>query len=668
MKNHTIALSSVLLGRLILAVGDGRWKSLLNAELNRVERGKVQLMYQSSNVFRGVAVIVGYTFLCCPSMLVAKNLYVDASRGDDAYPGTLDKPLKTIQQAAEVMASGDVCYIREGVYRETVTPTKDGLTFKNYEDEYVLITGLDIIQGWRFYKEGIMQAPSNTKVTQVFVDGKRMHWARYPDEDGDMLGTDELDLVNIKTEQPTGLVTFTRMESKPEDYWVGGYFIGLPTTRNWWTAHRGRVEASIGKTITCTDLSVMWKRPNFQFTGNGAGYIIGHLNALDSSGEWHWQDDTLYLHPPESTDVKASLIEGRTRTHGFNLTDKDHITLEGLHFKAADIHLPESDHCTVSKCTVRYGGTFETFFAGGTSQREAWADFENGASCIFVGGDHNVVKDCYVGKTWTHGISLWGNHNLLENSIAEHCNWQGERCSPIWAPGDGNRILRNTSRYGGRDGLELGNGSFGIKVAHGALVQFNHVHNHGYLVPDSGLLYANNQRPYPLANSEISYNILHDFMSHHPGAVGIYLDNSSSGYKVHHNIVWNAHDGIRTRTATENYFVNNTLMDIKKAIEVRGAQKAGAVIVSRNNLVSSDEVLYGITKSHNLVADVNDFADHAGRDYSLRPGASAIDAGIHVEGITDDAVDLPDIGAIEFGAPTWIVGASIEVPDFPDEK
>jgi len=277
------------------------------------------------------------------------------------------------------------------------------------------------------------------------------------------------------------------------------------------------------------------------------------------------------------------------------------------------------------------------------------------------------VKDCYVGKTWTHGFSLWGNNNLLENSIAEQCNWQGERLSPIWAPGNDNTIIHNTSRYSGRDGIELGNGNFGVKAAHRALVQFNHVHNHGYLVPDAGLLYANNQGASPLANTEISYNILHDFVSHHPGAVGIYLDNSSSGYKVHHNVIWNAHDGIRTRSATENYFVNNTIMDVKIPIEVRGGERRGAVIVSQNNLINLDDI-YGITKSHNQVVDVNDFTDHAGRDYSLKPGVAAIDAGTHVEGITVDVVGAPDLGAYEFGKPKWTVGASIEVPDFPDEK
>jgi len=91
------------------------------------------------------------------------------------------------------MVSGDISHIRAGIYRETVIPESDGLTFKNYEGEYVLITGLDVISDWQPYNggeaNGNMQTPSSTKITQVFVDGKRMNWARYPNEDEDMLST-----------------------------------------------------------------------------------------------------------------------------------------------------------------------------------------------------------------------------------------------------------------------------------------------------------------------------------------------------------------------------------------------------------------------------------------------------------------------------------------------
>ncbi len=182
-----------------------------------------------------------FVFALAASPALSKDVYVDAKNRKDTNTGSLESPFRTIQAAADNMVSGDISHIRAGIYRETVIPESDGLTFKNYEGEYVLITGLDVISDWQPYNggeaNGNMQTPSSTKITQVFVDGKRMNWARYPNEDEDMLSTGELDLVNINTEQPTDLVNFTRMESKPDDYWVGACFIGLPTTRNWWTAY-----------------------------------------------------------------------------------------------------------------------------------------------------------------------------------------------------------------------------------------------------------------------------------------------------------------------------------------------------------------------------------------------------------------------------------------------
>lgn len=51
--------------------------------------------------------------------------YVDANaRGRGS--GTLGEPFSTIQQAAGLLKPGDVCVLREGVYRETVTPAQSG--------------------------------------------------------------------------------------------------------------------------------------------------------------------------------------------------------------------------------------------------------------------------------------------------------------------------------------------------------------------------------------------------------------------------------------------------------------------------------------------------------------------------------------------------------------
>jgi len=213
----------------------------------------------------------------------------------------------------------------------------------------------------------------------------------------------------------------------------------------------------------------------------------------------------------------------------------------------------------------------------------------------------------------------------------------------------------------------LGNRSFGIKVAHRALVQYNHVHNHGYLNPDAGLFYVNHQGKQDLAHSEVSYNILHDFIIVHPGNVGLYLDNGSSGYSLHHNVIWNVHEGIRFRAALELFIYNNTLVDVDLSIVQKKGPYKDDNIFTQNNLSTVDG-FDGTTATHNQVVNVSDFTDHAGRDYSLKLGVAAIDAGTHVEWITADVVGAPDLGAYEFGKPKWTAGSNIQVPNSPDEE
>jgi hypothetical protein len=55
----------------------------------------------------------------------ARKYYV-SPRGDNANPGTLDKPFRTIRAAADVLQPGDTCIIRAGTYREYVNPKRGG--------------------------------------------------------------------------------------------------------------------------------------------------------------------------------------------------------------------------------------------------------------------------------------------------------------------------------------------------------------------------------------------------------------------------------------------------------------------------------------------------------------------------------------------------------------
>jgi len=54
--------------------------------------------------------------------------YVDANNGSDSNLGTIDQPFRTIQKGVDTASSGDVIYIYEGTYHESISIDKDNLT------------------------------------------------------------------------------------------------------------------------------------------------------------------------------------------------------------------------------------------------------------------------------------------------------------------------------------------------------------------------------------------------------------------------------------------------------------------------------------------------------------------------------------------------------------
>jgi hypothetical protein len=81
--------------------------------------------------------------------------YYVAPDGDDANPGTLDSPWATIQHAADTMEPGNVTYIRDGVYHESVVTATGGtstgdIVFAAYTNEQPILdgTGVDANNGF----------------------------------------------------------------------------------------------------------------------------------------------------------------------------------------------------------------------------------------------------------------------------------------------------------------------------------------------------------------------------------------------------------------------------------------------------------------------------------------------------------------------------------------
>jgi hypothetical protein len=149
---------------------------------------------------------------------------VDARARDAAGDGSSARPWTSIQQAAERMQPGELCVIHAGTYRETVRP-RDGQTFTAAPGEAVVLTGCDAVTAWQPAAEGsrVWTASVPPTVREVFVDGRRMNLARFPDEDGDLLDAEEwLDTRLEHLSDQTAKVTFKNGRSWPKDFWKGG--------------------------------------------------------------------------------------------------------------------------------------------------------------------------------------------------------------------------------------------------------------------------------------------------------------------------------------------------------------------------------------------------------------------------------------------------------------
>jgi len=81
------------------------------------------------------------------SASAASPIYYVATKGNDANPGTIHAPWKTLQHAADVVEPGSTVFVRGGVYKQTLKITRSGsakegpITFASYAEEKAIIDG-----------------------------------------------------------------------------------------------------------------------------------------------------------------------------------------------------------------------------------------------------------------------------------------------------------------------------------------------------------------------------------------------------------------------------------------------------------------------------------------------------------------------------------------------
>jgi len=568
----------------------------------------------------------------------AKTYFV-ATGGSDANPGAAERPFRSIQRAAKVMQPGDTCLVRGGLYRETVRPARSGeegkpITFAAYGGESVVVSGADPISGWRPWEGHIYSAQTDLVFEQLFVDGRMMNLARWPNAPLDPMrpawavagkGTGANRIVDPKL--PEADLNGAVMHILPGAHWVS------------WTRPIREYDA---------------RAHAFQFDGNwnqdpahavregSLYYLAGAPALLDAPGEWCLDGRSeVKLWTPESDDPSRRRVEVKRRDLAFDLGGRAHVNLQGFRIFAATISLADAEHCRVAQCHLRHASHF--------AQCDGWGTQIH--SGVLISGHDNEFRECSVVYSAGNGVALLGEHNAVRNCLIRNVDYMAVDCGAIWAEGARNVIVGNTLCEAGRSALVH-------RTLKASLIAYNDMYHAGLLTSDLGITYCYATDG---AGTVIAYNRVHHNQARATG-VGIYIDNASSNFIIHHNVSYsNPDSGIRLNTPShDNLVFNNTVVSSGNSLGYWGAEdnkdQAGCRVV---NNIFTDAVTTGdgIEVSHNFLGKDPGFVNANEADFRLLPGSPCVGAGMALPGITRrPGGKAPDLGAFEFGRPAWTAG------------
>jgi hypothetical protein len=334
------------------------------------------------------------------------------------------------------------------------------------------------------------------------------------------------------------------------------------------------IESSKDGELTVGDRTPTWWCVDpVNCTDNGRGMIVGHMNALDQPGEWHWQDNTLYLIPPSG--AKPEHVEAKRRQLAFDLSGRESIRLEGLGVRAASLRMADAAHCVVDRCELTYISHYTRLHSGG--QVEHGRDtVKSGETGIFVSGHDNAFLNSTIRYSAGAGIYLSGWRHTVHNCLIDEIDYASHYLYSLHVNAEedflfgGHTLTFNTLRNTGRSWYGIpGTAWCGASRSRAPNLTLASLfaHNHGYngllQTRDAGCITGGGSSGGSLngIRGQVTYNVLHDcydLWGIEISALGIgYLDLGTCDMDIHHNLLWAAPGSLQ-----RGFFYNTACVNI----------------------------------------------------------------------------------------------------------
>ena len=672
-----------------------------------------------------------------PGVAYAGSLYV-APTGSNTNLGTLRKPFRTLQKAADSARAGDTVFVRTGTYRETVRPARSGtagspIVFRPYGKEKATVSGAALIQSrWTAAGEGLYftdwpgeYVSANNQSDAVFVDGRMVNLARWPEEtnhdlsrphEGRIVSNVRTVKTDLKAPGPQydlyDTTFFDPTFDEPDGRWRnakvwvcnggatdtqdgdGVTGIVLETDR---AAHTVTIRAPVSGPIGKATLDYS---KDYQI-GTGSHYYLFDpptRAGLLFGGEF-WHDRVgrrLYLRTSDGSDPATHRVEVKQRDYGF-LLDPDgkgrsYLTVRGFGLFACSVTTDRDLGNGLGNGGNRGGvgpsryilleglnAEYVTHFTdqGGNVQTQ-WGQ----SSGIIVSGEDCEIRNSVIAWSSGSGIVVTGRRCKAINNLVHDVVYAATDCGGISVGAQYNgsdsldtEVGYNTVYNVGIDGIEITSLKNSDPNHPGvARVHHNIIHDAVLQVADSAAIH---EFGHDGQWARVDHNLIHDIGGIPNGYLysGIYLDyapdggNSPGRYIFDHNVIYNVSLPIEINHPNSLLVANNTLLDSGKRGPIQSNGGAFTNVILRNNLANDPfaGVPTSATQDHNIT-DATDalFTDAAHHDYMLSGTARAA-VGAGAANITE-ITKTPDIGAYASGKPRFRVGydpAHSPAPDAP---
>lgn len=608
------------------------------------------------------------------------NVYYVSTTGDDANDGSFSSPYKTIQKATEVMQPGDTCYVRGGVYHESVAPGNNGtagkpITITNYQEEDVVLSGCKELTGWTKdpNKDGVWKAPMDWSLgadgnkNQIFADGELMWEARYPNiQEGDTI----TNFTRATSKAGSGFKSGDKTQSllvdpdlktfaTTEDFFDGATIWDVPGSA--WTALTFKVTSYDPATGTLTYPSSArgMDRSSYAPKSGTSYYIFGSYGLLDAEKEWWYDDENqeLYLKTPggKNPDEAGIYVEAKEYENAIDLSGCSYINIEGIDVRGATVATDEdSSHILLKDMHCEYV-SHDSELVIPDLQDNACAQDDLG---ILLKGTFIEVNSCEIAYSSGPLINVQGSDNKVVNCYIHDGNYIGTYSGHTKLSGRRQFISNNTMTESGRDTVSFRNLSESV-------VQYNDISGSARLTKDVGIMYSAETDG---QNTLIHHNYIHD--SYNPNTTndnGLYPDEMTHNFIMFNNVIWNVKSNAMclNQPSLYNLVYNNTgynKASVSDAYQASFSDARGRQYIN-NHISGKNDNKYTYNASwylSNRAPSDAGFADPENGDFTIGADSALAGQGVKVSGVTKS--DNPSIGAFEPGESGFVVGHNFENP------